>query len=181
MSKECSILENLQIFIHGFYDSSMGQSGPLGTDAYARQGCILSVGICRERLPPVMGKSSLQTTVSLSTCEAELTACSWTAKQLIGLRNLLAEVFEGAKIHTPEMSGDNKAANLLASNQSSLRNHRHLQLPQIWVRNLTKSGQLKIFDVATHLNPSDILTKVIPHSKFVELLALINYKIVRAS
>ena len=181
MSKECSILENLQIFTHGFYDSSMGQSGPLGTDAYARQGCILSVGICRERLPPVMGKSSLQTTVSLSTCEAELTACSWCAKQLIGLRNLLAEIFEGAKIHTPEMSGDNKAANLLASNQSSLRNHRHLQLPQIWVRNLTKSGQLKIFDVATHLNPSDILTKVLPHSKFVELLALVYYKIVRPS
>ena len=57
---------------------------------------------------------------------SELTAASWAAKQVLGLRNLLVEIFQGARIEIPCMYGDNRAANLLASNQASMRNHRHL-------------------------------------------------------
>ena len=73
------------------------------------------------------------------------------------------------------MFGDNKAANLLASNQASLRNHRHLQLPQIWIRQQSKDEKIKIFDINTKLNTSDMLTKVLDHDTLMKLLALLGY------
>ena len=168
-------LKKLNIFMECYFDSSLGSSSALGTDAHARQGCIINVGVLKDKMAPVSAKSSLQTTVSLSTCEAELTACSWSAKQLIGLFNLLSEIFQGSTMNTPAMYGDNRAANLLASNQASVRNHRHLQLPQLWVRNLTRANLIRIYQVDTHLNISDLLTKVLPHQKLESLMKLMGY------
>ena len=169
-------LDTLQIFIKGQVDASMGSSSALGTDAYARQGCIIFVGVLRDHESPVQGKSAIQSTVSLSTCEAELTASSWCAKILIGLTNLLKEIFQGATIETPSLYGDNRASNLLSSNQASLRNHRHLQLPQIWIRQQARNGLIKVFDISTNENSSDMLTKVLPHDKLTYLLSLIGYQ-----
>jgi hypothetical protein len=165
----------MTIFTQAHVDSSMGFSGPLGTDAHARQGCCIMVGVVRDLEGLVQGKSSLQTTVSLSTCEAELTASSWAAKQILGLRNLFKEVFISSTIDIPRLFGDNRAANLLASNQASMRNHRHLQLPQIWIREQSQQGNIKIFNIDTHGNTSDMLTKVLPHEKLEKLLRLLGY------
>ena len=178
----CKTLSETQIFVHGHWDASMGNSGPLGTDPYARQGCVLMAGVNESMLAPVQGKSALQSTISLSTCEAELTASTWCAKQIIGLINLLREIFDHgpenqANIEVPKMYGDNKAANLLASNQASMRNHRHLQLPQIWIRNLTRDGKIKVFNITTHLNTADMLTKVLPHQKLFKLLEYLGYTV----
>ena len=90
---QMNTLKKLTIFSTAHVDSSLGMSNALGTDAHARQGCILFVSVMRDQLYPVQGKSSLQSTISLSTCEAELTAASWCAKQLIGLVNLFREIF----------------------------------------------------------------------------------------
>ena len=73
------------------------------------------------------------------------------------------------------MYGDNKAANLLASNQASMRNHRHLQLPQIWIRHNVKEGRLKIYQIDTTVNTSDMLTKVLDHDKLMKLLGRCGY------
>ena len=89
----------------------------------------------------------------------------------------LEELFSNSDHHTPRLYGDNRAANLLASAQASVRNHRHLQLPQMWVRSLTKEGRLQIFNIDTHLNSSDMLTKVLPHEKLKKLLDLIGYQL----
>ena len=133
------------------------------------------MSVIRDQLYPVQGKSSLQSTISLSTCEAELTAASWCAKQLIGLVNLFKEIFPCADIRTPCLYGDNRASNLLASNQASLRKHRHLQLPQLWIRQQCADGIIKIFNIATNENSSDMLTKVLAHQKLQYLLKIIHY------
>ena len=173
--QKANVLSEMTIFTQAHVDSSMGFSGPLGTDAHARQGCCIMVGVVRDLEGLVQGKSSLQTTVSLSTCEAELTASSWAAKQILGLRNLFKEVFISSTIDIPRLFGDNRAANLLASNQASMRNHRHLQLPQIWIREQSQQGNIKIFNIDTHVNTSDMLTKVLPHEKLEKLLRLLGY------
>ena len=174
---EFNTLAKLKIFSTAHCDSSMGSSSTLGTDAHARQGCVIMIGVFSDMEGIVQGKSSLQTTVALSTCEAELTASSWCAKIIIGLVNLFKEIFDGATIEIPRLFADNKAANLLASNQASMRNHRHLMLPQIWIRQQTKNDAIKIFDIYTHLNTSDMLTKVLPHDKLIALLKLLGYTV----
>ena len=174
-------VDMLRIFTTATVDASLGMSNALGCDAFARQGCIVNVGVIENKEAPVQGKSSLQSTVSLSTCEAELTAASWAAKIIIGLVNLFHEVFRGAHIETPSLYGDNRAANLLASNQASMRNHRHLALPQIWIRQQTKIGRLKIFNIKGLINPADLLTKVLPHEKLIGLLQRTGYRHPRES
>ena len=175
VKSEFDTLSKLRIFTKAHCDASMGHSSSLGTDAHARHGFMIMVGVLSGYESLVSGKSSLQTTVSLSTCEAELTASSWTAKQLLGLINLFTEVFQGAHIDVPQLYADNKAANLLASNQASMRNHRHLQLPQIWIRQQSKDDKIKIFDINTKLNTSDMLTKVLDHDSLMKLLAFLGY------
>ena len=49
---------------------------------------------------------------------------------------------------------------------------RHLGLPDLWIRNLTKNSQLKIADKRSSLNTADILTKVLPQEKVDFLLPL---------
>ena len=166
-------IDDFHIFVDGFFDSSLGSSGPLGTDPFARQGSVLRVGVSETFMGVVQGKSSLQSTISLSTCEAELTASTWCARQLIGLHNLLRELFPN--VETPVLNGDNRAANLLASNQASIRNHRHLQLPQLWIRSLSKDGKIKILHVDTTKNISDILTKVLTSQTINDLMTLMGY------
>lgn len=174
-AEPCSTLDTLRIFMSGHVDASMGMSSALGTDGHARQGYHIMVGVIQGEEALVSSKSGLQSTIALSTCEAELTAASWAAKMLIGMRNLFREIFPDSFVEVPNLFGDNKAANLLASNQASLRNHRHLQLPQLWIRQQTKESQLKIFPVSTHLNTSDMLTKVLSHQDVTKLLRLLGY------
>ena len=90
VQNEFSTLSKLKIFTKAHCDSSMGMSSALGTDAHARQGCMIMVGVLSDYEALVQGKSSLQTTVALSTCEAELTASSWSAKIILGLVNLFS-------------------------------------------------------------------------------------------
>ena len=83
---------------------------------------------------------------------------------------------DGAELQVPIMCGDNQSANRIGASQAGLRNHRHLRLPDLWVRNLTRDGQVKIYDVRSKLNTSDLLTKVLSDQEMIKLLHLLNMK-----
>ena len=153
-------------------DASLGRHG----DERARHGCLLYCGSSMEQDCGVAyATTQLQSTVALSTTEAELTAISWAAKRYLGVVNTLREVLPHARIQKPIIYGDNKAANLLASCRTSIRNHRHLMLPQLYVRILTQENKLEIEYKATHLNTADILTKVVTGGDLSKKMKLIGY------
>ena len=123
-------------------------------------------------------RSKLQTTVSLSTTEAELTAASSAAKMLLGASNFLNELlshYTTSHAPCPLMFGDCQAANQIASSTASVRKVRHLTLPQLYVRTLTESGRIAVKDKRTGSMTADMLTKVLAEQKveyFRNLLGL---------
>ena len=44
------------------------------------------------------------------------------------------------------------------------------------VRQLSADGQIKIFDISTKFNTSDMLTKVLPHDKLMQLISYLHYR-----
>ena len=147
-----------RIFSESDFDSSLGTSNAsLGADAHARQGFFTKIGLSGQTLSVVYGRSVLESTISISTCESELTACAFCSRNVLGLHNVLAEVFPGAELQVPRLRGDNAAANLIAANQAGLRSHSHLSFAQIWVRTLSRSEKVKIYPVGTKNNSADLL------------------------
>ena len=124
----------------------------------------------------VFTKSKKQVTIALSSCESELVSCTSCCKELLGLRNLLADGFGiGVEAISMSLCGDNSAANMIAQNQSAVRRVRHIQIDHLFVRSLTNDGTMQVHWVKTNNNPSDMLTKVLGHQK----LALIWLEFLR--
>lgn len=101
-----------------------------------------------------------QKTVSLSTAESELLAATRGAREVLGLKNLLAEIFKSRDVKCT-LRGDNTAANLMANRQCSIRKVRHLTLPELFIREATNDGRLLVESVSTQNNRSNNLTKVL--------------------
>ena len=158
-------------------DSSLGSTSVLGTDAHARHGYFPFCGIRPDNVAVISGKSQLQTTVALSTCESELTAASAAGRALVGLRNLIHDLFlDKCATATPILYGDNQAANKLASGEASLRHLRHLQLPAVWIRELTANNELVVRYKNTRCNTADMLTKILPEETVTTLRSFLGLK-----
>ena len=115
--------------------------------------------------------------MSLSTCEAELTAATFSAQSLVGVVNITKEVFGGPRplrVSTPEMYGDNESANLIGSNSATARNVRHLSLQNLFVRELTRDRKVKIQSKRSKEMTADLLTKILPKQNLKELLDLLH-------
>ena len=115
-----------------------------------------------------------QGTVAHSTAEAELVASSWAAREMIGLKNLVNEVFPSLKI-TLVMFGDNEAANLMAACQAGIRKVRHLDLANLYVRTVTEQGLIRVQYVESSKNVADMLTKVLPAQQIRFLMHLMGF------
>ena len=116
----------------------------------------------------------MQSTIALSTCEAEITAVSFCGKALLGLRNLLYSLLPGAQFEIPRLFGDNEASNRIAACQASVRHMRHLALPQLWIRSQTREGLIRIFNKRSQANTADLLTKVLSQQVVDRLWSLMR-------
>ena len=117
---------------------------------------------------PVLFKSKKQATTSLSTAEAELVAATLAGREVMGLRNLLQDVF-GSDRFSLNMYGDNLASVLIANQQANVRKVRHLSIDRLYIRELTENHNLLVHWVPTDRNPSDFLTKILGHIKLKQL------------
>ena len=79
-----------------------------------------------------------------------------------------------AVLPVPILYGDNTAANSIASNASSVRKVRHLLLPQLFLRTLTRDGRLEVRYKSTHEMTADFLTKILPEQKIEIIRRLIQ-------
>ena len=85
------------------YESKLGEAAARCMEAFALAGMLgqldpryadrcFSVGFCRLGALGMLARSSLQTTISMSTCESELTACSYCSRNILGLINVLTGI-----------------------------------------------------------------------------------------
>ena len=99
--------------------------------------------------------STTQTTVALSSAEAELTGICKGTSQSIGLRSLAADL--GIKLQL-EIKTDAAAA-IGICRRRGLGKVRHLHTADLWIQDKIRTKDVTLSKVLGTANPADILTK----------------------
>jgi hypothetical protein len=121
---------------------------------------------------PISWKSKRQSTISLSTTEAEFNGLEQATREAIWLKNLLIEV--GIKINTVEIKGDNTGAINLAYNPEYHQRTKHTATRYYYVRQEVDNKNIKVDYISTNDIPANGLTKPLPKEKFKRFVQLLN-------
>ena len=113
---------------------------------------------------PVSWKSTLQSTVALSTTKAEYMAITEAVKEAIWLHGLLKDLGVGQK--QLELYFDSQSAIHLAKNQVFHARTKHIDVRYHFVREILEEEEIVLQKIHTMENPADMLTKVVTRTKF---------------
>ncbi|KAH9697414.1 hypothetical protein KPL71_023600 [Citrus sinensis] len=105
-------------------------------------------------------KSSLQSVVALSTTEAEYIALTEAVKEAIWLRGLVSEL--GLKQEVVIVSCDSSSAIQLSKNPKYHERTKHIDVRMHFIRDEISEGVVNVVNVASEVNPADMLTKPLP-------------------
>jgi len=119
-------------------------------------------------------KASLQKVVALSRTEAEYIALTEVVKEALWLRGIAREL--KLQDHAITVHCDNQSAIHLSKNQVYHERTKHVDVKLHFVRETIAEGAMLVKKVSTEHNPYDMITKVLPSSKFFYCLDLINLK-----
>ncbi|KAK9750353.1 hypothetical protein RND81_02G190400 [Saponaria officinalis] len=117
----------------------------------------------------VSWKSTLQSSVTLSTTEAEYMALTAAAKEAIWLKGLVSKL--GLHQEIASLYCDSLSAICLAKDQVHHDRTKHIDVRYHFLRN---EKRIKVKKVGTADNPADCFTKSVPFSKFKHCLDLLN-------
>jgi hypothetical protein len=122
----------------------------------------------------VAWSSKRQTTVALSTVEAEYVAMSRCAQQMIWMQNWLAEVKIDYTL-PGLIKGDNRGAIALTKNTRDHGKVKHIDIQHHYIRELLQAGVIVMEQVSSADNLADIFTKPLPRDHHHRLL--VSFKI----
>jgi Reverse transcriptase (RNA-dependent DNA polymerase)/GAG-pre-integrase domain/Integrase core domain len=121
----------------------------------------------------VTWSSKRQTTVALSTVEAEYVAMSRCAQQMTWMQSWLSEA--NIKYELPGIiKGDNRGAIALTKNTKEHGKVKHIDIRHHYIRELLQSGTIAMEQVSSADNLADIFTKPLPRDHHHCLLAALN-------
>jgi hypothetical protein len=121
---------------------------------------------------PVCWKSKQQDTVATSTCEAELTASTVSAREAMWLRKLLPEL--GVDLQGPVLvNGDNECALNLCKHPVLSSKSKHIRQKHFYAREVSDLNEVKFSYVHTTKNLADIFTKACEPNVFIRLRDMI--------
>jgi hypothetical protein len=121
---------------------------------------------------PICWKSMIQSTVAMSTTEAEYMAAAKAAKEALWLTGLVKEL--GIQQGGVPLYCDSQSAIYLAKNQVYHARTKHIDVRFHKIRELVTIGELLLEKIHTSENAADMLTKPITANKFKHCLDLIN-------
>ena len=121
---------------------------------------------------PVSWKSTLKSTVALSTTKAEYMAITEAVKEAIWLQGLFDDL--GVDHKQVTVFCDNHSTIHLAKNQVYHARTKHIDVRYHFVREIIEEGGVLVQKIKTDDNPTDLLTKVVAMIKFNHCLDLIN-------
>ncbi|KAH9771353.1 Integrase catalytic domain-containing protein [Citrus sinensis] len=116
---------------------------------------------------PISWKSTLQSTVALSTTEAEYMAITEAVKEAIWLQGLLENL--GLTQEHINVYCDSQSAIHLTKNQVYHARTKHIDVRFHFVREIVDDGKILLQKIKTAENPADMLTKVVTTIKYYEL------------
>ena len=112
--------------------------------------------------------------VALSTTEVEYIALTEAIKEALWLRGIARELKR--QDHVITVHCDNQSVIHLSKNQIYHERTKHVDVKLHFMREIIVEGAVFVKKVSTEYNPSDMITKVLPSSKFFYCLDLINLK-----
>ena len=109
--------------------------------------------------------SKKQTSVALSSCEAEIMAASEAAKEGIYLRGLLQELGHAGD-EPVELGMDNQSAIAISYNPEHHSRTKHIDRRHFFVRECVENHKLRVPYVRSAENLADFFTKPLPAKQF---------------
>ncbi|GMP35489.1 hypothetical protein CsSME_00007899 [Camellia sinensis var. sinensis] len=106
---------------------------------------------------PVSWRSTLQSTVALSTTEAEYMAVTEAFKEAMWLHGLIEDL--GIVQKHVEVFCDSQSAICLAKNQVHHARTKHIDVRFHFIREIVNEGDILLQKIGTADNPADMLTK----------------------
>ena len=139
--------------------------------AKSRTGYIIFLCGC-----PLIWKSQLQSSIALSTQEAEYTALSQSARTLLPIRDLIHElltnVIHGPTLSVPEIAcvafEDNRGTLTLANSQRLSSRTKYYHVNSHWFWKHVKDGSFKVAGISSARQKADYLTKPLPLVAFAQ-------------
>ena len=110
--------------------------------------------------------SKKQTTIALSSMEAEYVALSEASREVIWLRHLYGELGYIQK-EPILLLGDNDGSIAMARNPEFHKQTKHVDIRWHWVCEFVSDGLINIVDCRDPEQTADVLTKQLPRPKFV--------------
>ena len=125
---------------------------------------------------PLRTWATTQPVVATSSAEAELYSLAEGASRGLGFKTVLEET--GIEVC---LSGatDSSAAKAFASTRG-FGKMRHLQVKDLWIQALVKSGRINLHKIRGEVNVADALTKYLDRARCTQVLALGGMRVVPA-
>ena len=123
----------------------------------------------------VTWSSQKQSSVALSSCEAEFMAATQAAFQGIWLRRLLIAI-TGQKVPPVDLLVDNRSAIDLMKNPVFRGRSKHINVRYHFIRECVEDGEIMVSHVCGTEQKADILTKSMTRVKHEEMRDLIGVK-----
>jgi transposase InsO family protein len=123
--------------------------------------------LCLHSGAPISWMSQRQSSVAISTTEAEVVAASEAAREIIWIKRILTELDQLKA--TPTLQIDNEAAIRLAQNPEFHRRTKHIRIRHFFVRELVTAGEIMVSKVDSEKQLADILTKPLFSTRFRDL------------
>jgi hypothetical protein len=160
--------KGLECYIDANFARNFCPGDPKCASCLSRSGYVIMYNNC-----PIIWASKLQTSVALSTCEAEYVAMSTALHEVIPLMRLLDTIVNMWNIDTLQphviVHEDNQSARQLAMNEAYKPRTCHPVIKYHHFRDYVNSGRIRIDYIRTNEQTADILTKALPKDAFAYL------------
>ena len=117
-------------------------------------------------------KATLQSTIALSTTEAEYMVATEAVKESIWLKGLVSDL--GLKQGDTIVFCDSQSVIHLTKNQMYYERTKHIDVKFHFILDNVSQGIIAVIKVATVDNPTDMMTKLVPLNKFKHCLDFIG-------
>ena len=104
--------------------------------------------------------SRTQSTIALSSAEAELYAINTGATEALHIRSFLTEALNKKKVNI-KIYTDSSSGKSIATRIGSSKKAKHIELKHLFIQQLVLDDIVRIIKVNTVANPADILTKYV--------------------
>jgi hypothetical protein len=120
----------------------------------------------------VSWSSKKQTSVALSTAEAEYVAAGQCCAQLLWMRQTLRDF--GYNLSKVPLLCDNESAIRLADNPIEHSRTKHIDIRHHFLRDHQQNGDINIYHISTENQLADIFTKLLDEKTFCKLCSELN-------